>query len=161
MISTRFGVSGCGKSAIGAALAKELGWPYFDADDFHPKANIEKMHRGIPLNDEDRYPWLEILKHFEEEELAKGEDMVLGCSALKQSYRDILTIGEHDVVFVYLKGSKELIYGRMRERKGHFFDPSLLNSQFETFEEPTSGIAVDISGSISSSVAEIKSQLKL
>lgn len=142
------GVAGCGKTSVGTGVANKLGGTYIDGDDFHPEANIAKMSQGEALNDEDRWPWLNIVA----QELAKRDGMVLvGCSALKRSYRDF--IREHagePVCFIYLDGSKELIAGRMAARKGHFMPTSLLDSQFAALEVPSADElhqSIDISGS--------------
>ena len=140
------GVSGCGKSFIGELLAQALGGVFADADDFHPPANIEKMANEIPLTDADRWPWLDRLR--EEIVLHRNSnpaDYVLSCSALKQSYRDRLLGDDSPEIFnfVYLKGSKELIRQRM-EQRDHFMPPALLDSQFDTLEEPQDAIVVDI-----------------
>lgn len=130
------GVSGSGKSTVGALLASRLGWVFADADQFHPPANIEKMSNGIPLTDEDRWPWLEAMAAWiDETRHAKGHG-VIACSALKRSYRDVLIGDRRDVRLVYLKGEEGLIAGRMAERHGHFMPGSLLQSQFKTLEEP-------------------------
>ncbi|MBF5060064.1 gluconokinase [Candidatus Neptunochlamydia vexilliferae] len=134
------GVSGCGKTAVGKALATKLGIPFYDGDLFHPEANKEKMAHGIPLTDEDRRPFLEALAKLLKEE----SSLVLACSALKESYRKALRVAP-DICFIYLKGSPELIRKRLEARKGHFFDPKLLDSQFEALKEPTDAIVVDAS----------------
>ena len=137
------GVSGSGKTAIGLELSKHLNIPFYDADDFHSAENKEKMSHGIPLTDNDRLPWLKTLATLLEEKTA----LILGCSALKASYRKILTVSP-DIRFIYLKGSYQLIHDRLKERHGHFFDPHLLKSQFADLEEPKGAIVVDISPSI-------------
>lgn len=131
------GVSGCGKSTIGKMLAERLGWVFHDADDFHPPANIEKMKSGIPLTDEDRRPWLERLSFLLRKEVVTGIHPVLACSALRQSYRDILLAGLPGFQIVYLKGDRKLIAARMNSRPGHFMPAALLDSQFATLEEPS------------------------
>ncbi|MCA1955711.1 gluconokinase [Zymomonas sp.] len=136
MIIVVMGVSGCGKSTVGADLAKHLHCDFQDADDFHPQANKDKMSNGIPLTDEDRWPWLHAIRDYMDKEKAAGHDVVFACSALKKVYRDLLN-DKHDVHFVYLKGSEELISDRLAHRSSHFFNPKLLHSQFETLEEPT------------------------
>jgi gluconokinase len=131
------GVSGSGKSTVTALLANRLGWTYEDADWFHPPENVEKMHSGQPLTDEDRWPWLQaIAAHINTIE-RNGNRSVIACSALKRSYRDVLIGSRRDVRLVYLKGSRELIAHRMAVRHGHFMPLSLLASQFRTLEEPT------------------------
>ena len=141
------GVSGCGKSTIGKALAKKLNIPFEDADDFHPPSNVEKMAGGAALTDIDRQPWLENLADL----LAKHQDqgLALACSALKASYRELLnTKLTIPVTIVYLSGSFELIAERMKHRKDHFMPPALLQSQFRTLEEPEHAITVSIDQSI-------------
>jgi len=139
------GVSGCGKSSLGMLLAERLGWELHDADDFHPQANLEKMAKGLPLNDSDRAPWLTSLHDLIYSSLKVGQPGVLACSALKERYRQQLMAGNDGVQLVYLKGSYELIWSRMTARKEHFMKPEMLKSQFETLEEPLNAIIVDIS----------------
>jgi gluconokinase len=129
------GVSGCGKTTTGQRLSRVLGWDFRDADSFHPAANVEKMSRGVPLTDEDRWPWLAAIAAWIDERRADG-NAIVSCSALKKSYRDRLLIGRPDVQLVFLKGSHSLIADRMNRRKGHFMPPALLDSQFATLEEP-------------------------
>jgi gluconokinase len=131
------GVSGAGKSTIAAMLAVRLGWTYEDADWFHPPVNIEKMHSGRPLSDEDRWPWLQAVTAWIDAARCAGRHGVIACSALKRSYRDVLIGSRGDVRLVYLKGNRELIARRLSLREGHHFMPgSLLESQFATLEEP-------------------------
>lgn len=148
------GVSGCGKTAIGQELSKHLNIPFYDADDFHSAENKEKMSHGIPLTDNDRLPWLKTLATLLEEKSA----LILGCSALKASYREILTVSP-DIRFIYLKGSYQLIHDRLKERHGHFFDPHLLKSQFADLEEPTDVFTVDISDNITNCIKRIQDYL--
>ena len=133
------GVSGCGKSTVGALLAQKLGVEFLDGDEFHPPQNVAKMAAGVPLDDADRRPWLERLNA----ELRARADVVLACSALKQSYRDILAQGA-DCRFVHLRGSIELIRSRLQERKHRYMPASLLESQFAALEAPARAIDVDI-----------------
>lgn len=133
------GVSGSGKSTVGALLAEKLGCEFLDADEFHPPENVARMAAGLPLSDEDRQPWLERLN----EEVRKRSSAVLACSALKQSYRIVLAAGT-DCRFVHLRGSIELIRERMRERQHRYMPASLLESQFAALEPPAGAIEVDI-----------------
>lgn len=127
------GVSGCGKSSVGAGLATRLGIPYRDGDDLHPPANVEKMRAGVPLTDADRWPWLDRVAGV----LATQAPVVVGCSALRRAYRDRLRAGAGGPVrFVHLTGSRDLIASRMSARKGHYMPPSLLDSQFAALEPP-------------------------
>lgn len=155
------GVTGSGKTTIGQMLAKGLGWKFYDADDFHPKANVEKMRQGIPLTDGDRIPWLKILGELVEACLRKGENAVLACSALKKSYREYLLKQDREVKLVYLKGDYDLIQKRLEGRRGHYMNPKLLASQFATLEEPEGGLTVDISGEPGAIVALIRKELNL
>jgi gluconokinase len=138
------GVSGSGKTTVGEVLAERLGWAFYDADNFHPKENVVKMSSGIPLTDNDRKPWLEALNKLITENLEQQQSLVLACSALKEKYRQHLARGhEEQTKFVYLEGDFETIYTRMRARK-HFMKPAMLQSQFDTLEEPSNAIVVDI-----------------
>ncbi|MFZ4768010.1 MAG: gluconokinase [Roseimicrobium sp.] len=140
------GVCGCGKSLVGSLLAAQLGGVFEDADDFHPMENKAKMTAGIPLTDEDRWPWLRALRQRIAQRQREAQCYVLACSALKQAYRDVLRSGDSREVleFVYLKGSRELIGGRMAARAGHYMPTSLLDSQFAILEEPADAITVSI-----------------
>lgn len=138
------GVSGAGKSTVGRLLARRLGWDFFDADDFHPPANVEKMHRGVPLTDADRRPWLDALRALIARAADEGRPLVLACSALKATYRDRLGIDQQRVVSVFLDGPKALIAERIRGREHTFMPASLLDSQFEALEVPQAGIRVSI-----------------
>lgn len=130
------GVSGCGKSTIASMLAHRLHWTYEDADWFHPWSNIEKMHAGQPLTDDDRRPWLHAIAAWIDTARRTGDHGVIACSALKRAYRDILIGGRRDVSLVYLKGDRDLIARRLATRNGHFMPASLLDSQFAELEEP-------------------------
>jgi gluconokinase len=130
------GVSGCGKSTIAAMLAHRLHWVYEDGDWFHPESNVEKMHHGEPLTDEDRWPWLNAIAAWIDATRQAGNHGVVACSALKRAYRDILVGARQDVKIVYLKGDRDLIERRIAARAGHFMPTSLLDSQFKTLEEP-------------------------
>lgn len=145
MILIAMGVSGAGKSLIGEMLAERLSCSYTDGDAFHSAANKEKMHHGIPLTDEDRWPWLRTIRAAIEEKQRAGETAVFTCSSLKRSYREVLRGADTDVRFVYLKGSFEVLQERLKSRTGHFFDPSLLKSQLDTLEEPGPDEAIEVS----------------
>ncbi|SMG57196.1 gluconokinase [Paraburkholderia susongensis] len=145
MILIAMGVSGAGKTKIGEMLAERLHCTFTDGDAFHSAANKEKMHHGIPLTDEDRWPWLKTIRAAIEEKQKAGETAVFTCSSLKRSYRDVLRDGDKDVCFVYLQGSREVLSERLGHRTGHFFDPSLLQSQLDTLEEPGADEAITVS----------------
>jgi carbohydrate kinase (thermoresistant glucokinase family) len=136
MVLVLMGVSGSGKSTIGLRLSKILGWPFRDADSFHPQANIDKMSKGLPLTDEDRQPWLAAIARWIDERLAAGECGIVSCSALKRSYRRVIVGDRPDVRLVYLKGDMALIGDRISRRKNHFMPPALLKTQFDALEEP-------------------------
>jgi carbohydrate kinase (thermoresistant glucokinase family) len=149
------GVSGSGKTTIGAMLAGRLGWEYAEADDFHPRANVEKMHAGIPLNDDDRRPWLQATATWMKDQTAPA---VVTSSALKRRYRDILRQGRPDLRLVYLEGTPELIGDRLAARHGHFFPKELLDSQFTDLEPPApdeNPVIVSIDGTPQQVVQEI------
>ena len=135
MIVIVFGVSGAGKTTIGKLLVRELSWHFYEADEFHSHANVEKMRRGVALTDEDRWPWLEKLRELVERSVAANENAVLACSALKRAYRDRLRVSA-EVKFVFLRGDYALISEQLRQRHGHFMNPALLQSQFADLEEP-------------------------
>jgi gluconokinase len=158
-VKTRFfivmGVSGCGKSSVGQALARSLGWDFYDADNFHPPENVAKMADGSPLDDSDRAPWLASLHELISSSLKADKPGVLACSALKERYRKQLTNGNRCVQIVYLKGSYDLIWSRMEKRTDHYMKPHMLKSQFETLEEPSNALTIDISISLDDIVQEI------
>ncbi len=161
MVIILMGVTGSGKTTVGEALAKDLGWTYYDADDFHPDRNVQKMAQGTPLDDDDRWPWLDILAA---EIGVWGEaegGVILGCSALKQSYRDVLVGGRTNVHIVHLSGQKDLIARRLETRQGHYMPASLLDSQFETLEEPCDALNIDIAPEPSEIASAIRRGLKL
>lgn len=138
------GVSGCGKTTIGQLLAQRLGCPFYDGDDFHPPQNVDKMARGVPLNDADRQPWLARLHDLLVSHVERGETAVLACSALKKSYRDQLSAG-NKVQFIHLQGDFDLIWQRMLLRQDHYMKAAMLQSQFDTLEPPTADEALIIS----------------
>ena len=161
MIVVLMGVSGSGKTTVGRAVAAELGWTFLDADDFHSQASIAKMAAGIALTDDDRLPWLDRLAEEIRAETARGRDVVLACSALKQAYRERLAQGaRQDLVFVYLKGDATTIEPRLASRSGHYMPASLLASQFAALEEPAGAIVVDIRQTPEAQAAEIAAQLR-
>ena len=159
MIYIVMGVSGCGKSTVGSLLAQQLSLPFYDADDYHPTSNIEKMSQGIALTDDDREPWLTLLaNHITQWELAGGA--VLACSALKQSYRDILSSTTEGVVkFVYLKGDKEVLASRLRSRESHFMPDTLLDSQLATLETPKDAITVRLENTLDEIISDILKEI--
>ena len=160
MIVIVMGVVGAGKSTIGKLLATQLGWEFSDADDFHPQSNVEKIRHGIALTDQDRGPWLDRLRAAIARWISDHHNVVLACSALKRTYRAMLSVGA-EITFVYLKGSGALIAERLHARHGHFATESILASQFADLEEPIDAFTVDISGSPEEVVAEIRKRLGL
>ena len=152
------GVSGCGKSTIGKMLANTLSLPFFDGDDYHPERNIQKMAKGEPLNDEDRYSWLKALNTLGKKQLDKGA--VIACSALKEKYRVII---EKDLdpapIWIYLEGSYGAILKRLEQRSGHFMPPNLLKSQFDALEPPLRAIAISIEQEPENIIKEILKNL--
>ncbi len=136
MILIMAGVSGSGKSTVGAMLADRLGWVFADADDFHPAANVAKMRAGIPLTDEDRWPWLRAIAAWMDERIARQESAVVGCSALRRSYRDLLLGGRPEARMVFLATDREVLTRRLAGRVGHFFPEQLLGTQLEALEPP-------------------------
>ena len=158
------GVSGSGKSTIADRLAARLDWRFEDGDGFHPPGNVAKMSAGQPLTDDDRRPWLQAIADEIDRVSRQGERLVVACSALKRSYRDILSHGRKDIRFVFLNGSYELIAGRLAARKGHFMPPGLLASQFKTLEPPDTSehpVTVSIDAPVETIVDDIIHQLKL
>ncbi|XP_054976789.1 probable gluconokinase isoform X1 [Sorex araneus] len=175
------GVSGSGKSSVGALLASELGWKFYDADDYHPEGNRVKMSSGIPLDDQDRIPWLCKLHDILLRDTTSGQPVVLACSALKKMYRDILIGGkdsnsqksaesgkeeesaEVKLLVVYLSGSSEVIAERLCKRKGHFMSPNLLQSQFDTLEPPSAPenfIQISVDKTLSEIITTIMEKIK-
>jgi carbohydrate kinase (thermoresistant glucokinase family) len=161
MVLILMGPMGCGKTTIGKMLAEKLGWPFYDGDDFHPEENVEKMRAGLALTDEDRRLWLEKLRGHIRHWLKKKQNTILACSALKQSYRDILGVEQKAVRTVYLRGSYPLLRKRIEERRHPYMNKNLLRSQIDTLEEPKDGLRVDISETPETIVSTIFQNLKL
>jgi gluconokinase len=163
-MKTRFvivmGVAGSGKTTVGELLAQRLGWSFYDADAFHPAENIAKMANGTPLNDADRVPWLAALNALISTSLEKKRPAVLACSALKESYRQQLLEDNDGVQFVYLKGSYDLIWSRISQRKDHYMKPQMLQSQFEALEEPANALKFDVSLSVEAIVERLLEHLE-
>lgn len=157
------GPAGSGKTRIGKLLAAQLSWEFADGDDFHPPANIEKMSRGIPLTDEDRLPWLQSIHSAMQQWRAQGKNVVVACSALKRSYRELLGIGPDAryIKLVYLKGSYDMLLERLHSRTGHYMKEPMLASQLADLEEPTDALTIDISESPEVIVSEIRKRLPL
>jgi gluconokinase len=158
------GVSGCGKTTLGEELAEALGWPFCEGDRLHPQANIDKMSAGAPLEDSDRWPWLEALAGWIAEREAAGESSVLACSSLKRAYRDVLRRGASRVRFVHQHGSRAVLEERLGARKGHFFPAKLLDSQFAALEElqpDEDGVVVDLTLDPEAQVASALGKLGL
>lgn len=159
MIILIMGVSGSGKTTIGKLLADSLHWDFNDADAFHSPENVEKMRRGIPLSEADRIPWLQDLQTAIQHWLQADKNVVLACSALKDSYRHYLVLDSDRIKLVYLKGSYELIQKRLRERRNHYMPEKLLDSQFDTLEEPLDALCIDIAPPPQAIVQHIKTAL--
>lgn len=160
MILLIMGVTAAGKTTVGRALAEQLHWRFADADDYHSAANIAKMRAGIPLTDEDRAPWLQSLRTAILQWIAAGENAVLACSALKASYRDILLVSP-EVKLVYLRITEQLAAARLARRRGHYMNPMLLRSQFQTLEEPHDALISDAGRSTEQLVADIRGELAI
>lgn len=160
MIIVLMGVTGSGKSTVGKLLAQQLGWKFFEGDDVHSPANIEKMRRGMPLSDDDRRPWLEAIRESIRKMIERSENAVIACSALKHSYRQMLRITS-EVVFVYLKANIDTVRERLRNRTGHFMNPDLIQSQFDTLEESEQALRVDASLPPGEIVRRIRTQLRI
>nr|WP_294543398.1 gluconokinase [uncultured Rhodopila sp.] len=161
-IAIVMGVSGSGKTTVAAGVARQEGWILLEGDKFHPPANVARMQAGIPLTDEDRWPWLRAIAARADELRAAGQSAAVACSALKRAYRDVLIGTRPDTVLVYLRGSKSLIAERIKARRGHFMPPALLDSQFATLEEPgpdENPVIVDVGGTPEDEIADAVRQL--
>jgi gluconokinase len=161
MVIILMGVTGTGKTTVGLRLAEVLGWRFHEADDYHPPANKTKMHAGIPLTDDDRWPWLRALRGVIEQALADGTGAVVTCSALKQAYRDVLSGGLANVHYVHLTGDPGVLAARLAGRRGHFMNPALLESQIATLEPPRDAVNIDLSLTPDAQVAAIRQALSL
>ncbi len=150
------GVAGSGKTTVGEKLAREVGWLYHDADTFHPPENVAKMSASIPLTDADRAPWLAAMRHHIENCLEQHQGAVVSCSALKESYREILLVDPERVKLVYLQGSRDLLWARISSRQDHFMKPAMLDSQLATLEEPAQALTLNIALEPKSLVAAIR-----
>ena len=156
------GVTGCGKTTVGRLLEERLGWPFLDGDDYHPEANVARMAAGIPLRDEDRWPWLRRLSDEIGGRLEAGRSCLLGCSALKESYRTVLRGSSGDRVrFVHLSAPERLIADRLRRRVHRYMPAGLLRSQFEALEPPVDALLVDVSGTPEEAAAAVAAALGL
>lgn len=158
------GVSGCGKTTVAHGIARNTGLIFAEADDFHSRANVEKMRAGIPLDDQDRWPWLHDLSEWMRARALEGRSTVIACSALKRVYRDLLSEGPPSVDFVHLHGPVDVIRARLSEREGHYMPPSLLDSQvatLEPLERDERGVVLDVSLSPDELVAQAVSRLNL
>ena len=160
MIVVVMGVTGCGKSTVGAALAGRLGWRFLDADDFHPPANVAKMAAGTPLTDEDRWPWLDRLASELRTIEASGGSAVLACSALREAYRARIAVAG-DVRFVHLAGDEATIASRLARRRHRYMPASLLSSQFATLERPANAVEIDVRLPVERQVGEVCAALGL
>jgi gluconokinase len=155
------GVAGTGKTTVGRQLASELGWPYYEADDFHSDANKQKMGQGVPLDDADRAPWLAAIRAAMDECRGAGRSAVFTCSALKESYRRVLMDDAPGTCLVFLSGDRELLLARMAQRAGHYMKPGMLDSQLAALEPPANALRLDVRQTPGELVAEIRRKLKV
>jgi gluconokinase len=159
MVVLLMGVTGSGKTTVGEKLAAELGWTFSDADDFHPAANKAKMRAGIPLTDDDRWPWLLAVRQVIEQALRDNRGAIVACSALKAAYRDVLAGGLERVRFVLLDGDPAVLKARLAQRRHEFMNPALLESQIDTLERPPNAIVIDIELALDEQVRRIRRAL--
>jgi gluconokinase len=159
MVVLLMGVTGSGKTTVGEKLASELGWTFSDADDFHPAANKAKMRAGIPLTDDDRWPWLLAVRQVIEQALRDSRGAIVACSALKAAYRDVLAGGLEPVRFVLLDGDPAVLKARLAQRRHEFMNPALLESQLDTLERPPNAIVIDIELPVDEQVRRIRHAL--
>ncbi|MCB1103863.1 MAG: gluconokinase [Cephaloticoccus sp.] len=155
------GVAGSGKTTVGELLARELGWHFADADSFHPPENVSKMSAGTPLSDSDRAPWLAAIRSHLDDHIARDEGAVVTCSALKQSYRDVLLCNNPHTALVYLQGTRDQLWERISSRQNHFMKPSMLDSQLAALEEPADALTLNIAPAPVELVASIRRGLSL
>ena len=153
------GVAGSGKTTVGRLLATQLGWPYHEADDFHSAANKAKMARGSPLDDTDRAPWLAAIRAAIDANVTRGQSAVFSCSALKESYRRVLTAGVPGLTLVFLSGDRALLQARLEARPGHYMKAGMLDSQFAILEPPSDALVFDVRQAPEEIVAEIRRAL--
>jgi gluconokinase len=158
MVVILMGVTGAGKTTVGRALAGQLQWKFVDADDYHSAVNVAKMRSGIPLTDIDRIPWLAALRTAIQGWLAARENVVLACSALKSSYRQVL-IRSPEIKLVYLRADRKLIAERLAERENHYMSPQLIDSQFATLQEPADAVKIDAALSTPDAILKIRQAL--
>ena len=161
MVVLLMGVAGCGKTTVGLALAKALGWGFRDADDFHPPENVAKMAAGLPLDDTDRAPWLAAIRTHLDGVRARGESAVVTCSALKERYRAVVAPDPATVKLVHLDGDFTLILERISARTGHFMKPEMLRSQFAALERPAGALVLDVAETPATLVAQIRTAFHL
>ena len=161
MIVILTGAAGAGKTVVGEMLARDLGWPFYDADDFHSPSNVKKMTRGVPLSDADRRPWLAALRSLIERLVCNHEDAVLACSALKEQYRRTIAGGVPEARIVYLKAAAPVLRRRLEQRRGHFMKSKMLDSQLAALEEPADALTINAAEPPEAIVATIRRQLRL
>lgn len=159
MVVLLMGVTGSGKTTVGEKLAAELGWTFSDADDLHPAANKAKMRAGIPLTDDDRWPWLLAVRQVIEQALRDNRGAIIACSALKAAYRDVLAGGLEPIRFVLLDGDPAVLKARLVQRRHEFMNPALLESQIDTLERPPNAIVIDIEPPLDEQVRRIRRAL--